>query len=131
MADERGGLPKLPTERVRGLTDSIARYLHVEAAGGIALLLATAVALGLANSPFAAGYLAIWETPVGFEIGDWGMTHSLKHWISDGLMSIFFFVIGLELKREIVLGELRDPRQAGLPVAAALVACWCPPGSTS
>lgn len=120
MAGQDGGLPGLPSEPVRELTDPIARFLHVEAAGGIALVLATAVALGLANSPFAASYLAIWKTPLGFAIGDWGMTHSLKHWISDGLMSIFFFVVGLELKRELVLGELRDPRQAGLPLAAAL-----------
>ena len=114
------GLPELPNERVRGLTEPIARFLHVEAAGGGALVLATVVALGLASSPFAEAWLAIWKTPVGFEFGDLRIVHSLKHWISDGLMSLFFFVVGLELKRELVLGELRDPRQAGLPIAAAL-----------
>jgi NhaA family Na+:H+ antiporter len=120
MVAEGEDLPGLPNEPIRGLTDPIARFLHVEAAGGAALVLATAVALGLASSPLAAAWLAFWNTPVGLEIGDLRMVHSLKHWISDGLMALFFFVVGLELKREIVLGELRDPRQAGLPIAAAL-----------
>jgi NhaA family Na+:H+ antiporter len=120
MAGADDDLPGLPTERVQSLTDPIARFLHVEAAGGGALVLAAGIALGLANSPFADAYLAFWKIPIGFEIGDFRMIHSLQHWISDGLMAIFFFVVGLELKREIVLGELRDPRQVGLPIAAAL-----------
>ena len=106
----------------------IVRFMHVEAAGGIVLLVCTVAALVLANSRFADGFLAIWKTEVGFRFGDFEMIHSLKHWISDGLMAIFFFVVGLEVKRELVLGELRDVRRATLPVAAALGGMVVPAG---
>jgi len=118
-SESRGGaaLPIAPIHRV---TAPIAHFLHVEAASGGVLLACTAVALGLANSPLADPFLAIWKTPVGFGVGDFQMVHSLKHWINDGLMAVFFFLIGLEVKREIALGELRDLRAAALPVAGAL-----------
>jgi NhaA family Na+:H+ antiporter len=98
----------------------VARFLHVEAASGIVLLAATVVALVLANSSLGPAFLAFWKTPIAFSVGGLALDHSLKHWIHDGLMAIFFFVIGLEVKRELVLGELRDPRRAALPIAAAL-----------
>jgi len=113
-------LPDLPKEAVGRLTAPIARFMHVEAAGGVVLLLATLAALALANSPLADGFLAFWKTKLGFSIGSFSMEHSLKHWINDGLMAIFFFVIGLEVKRELVLGELRDLKAATLPIVAAL-----------
>ena len=69
----------------------------------------------LANSPAGDSYLKFWETEVGFTFGTFEFRHSLKHLINDGLMVIFFFVIGLEVKRELVLGELRDIRRAALP----------------
>jgi NhaA family Na+:H+ antiporter len=78
------------------------------------------VALYLANSPYSQSYLAFWNTKVSFSFGSFQFAHSLKHLINDGLMVIFFFVIGLEVKREFVLGELRDHRKAALPIAAAL-----------
>jgi Na+:H+ antiporter, NhaA family len=96
------------------------RFMHVEAAAGGVLLACTVVALVLANSPFSASYLHLWETDVGFHIGSLRVSHSLHHWINDGLMALFFFVVGLEVKRELVLGELRDPRRAALPVVAAI-----------
>ncbi len=96
------------------------RFLHVEAASGIVLLVCTIVALVLANSAWSDGFLALWETPIGVSWGESDVRHSLKHWINDGLMAIFFFVIGLEVKREIVLGELRSPRRAALPLAGAI-----------
>jgi NhaA family Na+:H+ antiporter len=114
---QRVALPEEPIDRLVG---PFARFLHVEAASGIVLLLFTAAALALANSPLADGFLGIWKTPLGFELGDFQVRHSLKHWINDGLMAVFFFVIGLEVKREIVLGELRDARRAALPIAAAI-----------
>ena len=120
---ENRGLPREPVDR---LTGPLGKFLHIEAAGGIVLLVFALAALILANSPWSAGFLAIWKTPVGISWGDFAMTHSLKHWINDGLMTIFFFVIGLEVKREMVLGELRDPRQAVLPVAAAIGGMVCP-----
>ncbi len=118
MSDEQAAdLPRAPIDRLVG---PFARFLHVEAASGIVLLLFTAAALALANSPLAEGFLGIWKLPLGIEIGDFQIRHSLKHWINDGLMAVFFFVIGLEVKREIVLGELRDIRRAALPIAAAI-----------
>jgi NhaA family Na+:H+ antiporter len=123
MARSHSGKPAasaLPTEPIDRLLGPLTRFLHVEAAGGAVLLACAAAALLLANSALAEPYLAIWKTPLGFQIGSLELVHTLKHWINDGLMGIFFFVIGLEVKRELVLGELRDVRRAALPVAAAL-----------
>ena len=119
MVDQRTDLD-LPLEPIHRLTAPLERFMHVEAASGLVLLAATITALVLANSPLSASFLGFWKTEVGFSIGSIEMHHSLKHWINDGLMAIFFFVIGLEVKREIVIGELRDPRRAALPVVAAL-----------
>jgi NhaA family Na+:H+ antiporter len=77
-------------------------------------------ALALANSPVSEDFLSLWKTPVGFSVGTFEIHHSLKHWINDGLMVIFFFVVSLEVKRELILGELRELRVAALPIAAAL-----------
>jgi len=115
--EQRADLPRAPIDRLAG---PLARFLHVEAASGIVLLLFTAAALALANSKLADEFLGIWRISLGIEIGDFQVRHSLKHWINDGLMAVFFFVIGLEVKREIVLGELRDIRRAALPIAAAI-----------
>jgi NhaA family Na+:H+ antiporter len=94
--------------------------MHIESAGGIFLLITTITALALANSPFAEGYLAFWKKTLSIGFGSWQMSHSLQHWINDGLMTVFFYVIGLEVKRELVVGELRDIRNAALPIAAAM-----------
>lgn len=120
IATDEPPLIELPPEPIHRLTRPFERYLHVEASSGIVLLLATAVALVLANSPLADAFAALWKTEVAFGFGTWEMRHSLKHWISDGLMGVFFFVIGLEVKRELALGELRTWRQAALPVFSAL-----------
>jgi NhaA family Na+:H+ antiporter len=100
----------------------------VEAAGGVVLLGFTALALLLANSAWSEAFLGFWKTPLTLGIGFFEMRHSLHHWINDGLMGIFFFVVGLEVKRELVLGELRDPQRAALPVAAALGGMLIPAG---
>ena len=118
----------LPRGRIQALTEPLVRFLHVEAAGGVVLLAATLGALVLANSGAAQAWLELWKTPLALEIGDLSLRHSLKHWINDGLMPVFFFVIGLEVKRELVLGELRDPRRAALPLAAALGGMVVPAG---
>jgi NhaA family Na+:H+ antiporter len=110
----------LPKEPFHRLVSPLVRFMHVEAAGGIVLLVFTLAALALANSPLSADFLAFWNTKVAFSLGEFEMRYSLRHWINDGLMGIFFFVVGLEVKRELVLGELRDPRRAALPFAAAL-----------
>jgi NhaA family Na+:H+ antiporter len=110
-------LPEEPIDRVVG---PFSRFLHIEAASGIVLLVFTAAALILANSALSAPFLDLWKTEVTFGVGAFQMSHSLKHWINDGLMAIFFFVVGLEVKRELVLGELRELRRAALPIAAAV-----------
>jgi len=118
----------MPAEPIDRLVAPIERFLHIEAASGIVLLGATIVALVLANSPLSEGFLGFWSTQVGFRLGSFEMVHSLKHWINDGLMTLFFFVIGLEVKRELVLGELRDRKRAALPIAAAVGGMLVPAG---
>jgi NhaA family Na+:H+ antiporter len=95
-------------------------FLNTEAAGGILLLAATVIALVWANSPIADTYNAFWRTEIGLRIADFRLTEDLRHWVNDGLMAIFFFVVGLEIKRELVVGELNDLRKAALPAVAAL-----------
>jgi NhaA family Na+:H+ antiporter len=96
------------------------RFVHLESSGGILLLGCSLLALGLANSPWADWYAHLWETPLTLALGEFVLTHSLHHWINDGLMALFFFVIGLEIKREFLVGELASPRHAALPIAAAV-----------
>jgi Na+:H+ antiporter, NhaA family len=95
-------------------------FMHTEAAGGILLLVATLVALAWANSPVRDSYEELWTIEIGVRIGDFDLTEDLRHWVNDGLMTIFFFVVGLEIKRELVAGELNEPRRAALPALAAL-----------
>ncbi len=102
------------------LLSSLQEFIREEGGGGILLLLATAVALAWANSPWADSYEALWSTPFSVGIGPWTLSKDLFHWINDGLMAIFFFVVGLEIKREILVGELSKPRQALFPIVAAL-----------
>ncbi|MFN8699249.1 MAG: Na+/H+ antiporter NhaA [Flavobacteriales bacterium] len=96
------------------------RFLGNSTTSGILLFASAAFAMILSNSPWKESFHHIWEIPVSVGFGSAGISKSLHHWINDGLMAVFFFVIGLELKREIVAGELRHPRNALLPVAAAL-----------
>ncbi len=96
-------------------------FLHVETAGGIVLLLATVAALVLANSSLGDDINDFWSTELLLlEIGDFHLEETLLHWVNDGLMAIFFFVVGLEIKRELVNGELKNPRKAALPAIAAV-----------
>jgi len=110
----------LPDPPVRRWTRPFVRFLQIESASGVVLLICTIVALGLANSPWAEAVAAFWKTHLSIRVGPWELDESLLHWVNDGLMTIFFFVVGLEIKREIVAGELRDPRKAALPIMAAL-----------
>ncbi|NWG45144.1 MAG: Na+/H+ antiporter NhaA [Alphaproteobacteria bacterium] len=113
-------LTGMPDEIADRITRPFARFLKIEAAAGALLFLAALLALILANSAWSQPFLAFWETPIGLQLGTLDFTRSLRHWINDGLMTLFFFVISLELKRELVLGELRNLRTAALPFAAAL-----------
>lgn len=111
---------RLPGQPVARFTRPFMRFLRIEAVAGVTLFLSTAVALALSNSGWSAQFFAFWEIPVGLRFGEFAFSRSLKHWINDALMTIFFFVIALELKREMALGELRQLRLAALPAAAAL-----------
>lgn len=98
----------------------LAHFLHVEAAGGIVLFACTVLAMVIAHSSWADAFANFWETRAGVTIGGFSLVKPLLLWVNDGLMTIFFFVVGLEIKREVVFGELRDPRKAALPAAAAI-----------
>jgi len=113
-----GGEP--PSAPIRILIQPVMRFMHIEAASGVLLLLCTVIALFLANSQWADQFVAFWQTPVVFSVGDFKLDKTLLLCINDGLMTIFFFVVGLEIKREFVFGELREFRKATLPAAAAL-----------
>ena len=104
----------------RGLLGGFSEFLQLEIAGSVFLLGATVLALLIANSPFYLSLEHLLNIHIGIQVGDWELVHSLEAWINDGLMALFFFVIGLEVKREIVAGELSNPRQAILPVVGAL-----------
>lgn len=96
------------------------RFLRVEAAGGVLLLAATVVALVWANSPWQSSYESFWATEIRLEIGGYVLDEDLAHVVNDLLMAGFFFVVGMEIKRELVVGELADRRAVALPALAAL-----------
>jgi NhaA family Na+:H+ antiporter len=96
------------------------RFLHIEAASGVLLLVAAAAALLWANSPWHAGYDALWHAPVELRIGRWAVAEPLHFWINEGLMTVFFLVVGLEIRREIHEGTLSTLDHALLPLVAAL-----------
>ncbi|NTW04022.1 MAG: Na+/H+ antiporter NhaA, partial [Oscillochloris sp.] len=101
------------------LLTPIQHFVTQSQSGGVMLFLMTLLALGLANSPLAASYQALLETHIGITVGPWVLEETVLHWINDGLMAIFFFVVGLEIKRELLVGELSSPRAAALPIIAA------------
>ncbi len=106
-----------PIERlIRPFQEFAAR----EASGGILLLAATLAAIVWVNSPWAATYFALWHTTVTIGVGASILSRDLHFLVNEGLMSLFFFVVGLEIKRELVMGELSSPRRAALPIIAAI-----------
>lgn len=105
---------------VAPLVSTFREFIREEGGGGLLLLLATLIALVWANSAWAPQYTALWETNLRIGIGEWGLSKPLLLWINDGLMAVFFFVVGLEIKRELLVGELSNPRQALFPILAAL-----------
>jgi len=95
-------------------------FLHAQTTTGLVLMITTLIALVLANSPFAELYAGFFHTTIDFNVGSWKLSNTLHHWINDGLMAIFFFVIGLEIKREILYGELSSIKVAILPILTAI-----------
>ena len=95
-------------------------FIHRETTSGMLLMGCALLALVVANSVLAEAYQHLSHAQIGIRIGGWELEKSLQHWVNDGLMALFFFVVGLELKREILVGELSEPRQALLPIVAAI-----------
>jgi len=95
-------------------------FIHRQTTSGLLLMGTAVLALVLANGPLSSAYERLVLTPIGLAIGGWTLEMTLHHWINDGLMALFFFVVGLELKRELLVGELAKPRNAALPIAAAI-----------
>ncbi len=95
-------------------------FFRLEVAGGILLISCAVVALAWANSPWSESYFELWQTTVTAGAGSLVISKPLLLWINDGLMAIFFFVVGLEIKREVLVGELSSPKQAALPLVAAV-----------
>ncbi len=104
----------------RRVLSPIQEFIHAETAGGVILLIFTVAAMIWANSPWEHVYTELWEIPLTAGLGSISLSMPLELWINDGLMAIFFFVVGLEIKREILVGELASPRQAMLPISAAI-----------
>lgn len=106
--------------RLNGLLRPLHTFINTEASGGILLLLATVLALLWSNSPWGADYFNLWHTTLTIDLGGHGLTMDLSHWINDGLMAVFFLVVGLEIKRELLVGELASVQHALLPIGAAI-----------
>jgi len=112
----------------RLLLSPFEKFVSTESSSGFLLFAVTLLALAWANSPWAATYEALWNYPVGFNFGEFELIKPLILWINDGLMAIFFFLIGLEVKREILIGELNTLKKASLPIFAALGGIIVPVG---
>ncbi|MDQ3855660.1 MAG: Na+/H+ antiporter NhaA [Chloroflexota bacterium] len=113
----------LPVEehpRIERVLYPIREFMHAEASGGLVLMLSAIAALVWANSAWGEAYTRLWQTKVTIGPHGYALSETLHHWINDGLMAVFFFVVGLEIKREVLVGELSSLRQASLPIAAAL-----------
>ena len=120
------GHPPATRPWVRRVLDPVELFLSVEAASGIVLLACAALALGWANSSGRDLYHRLWHFPLGLSLAGLSFQRELHFWVNDGLMALFFFVVGLEIRRELHAGELSDPRRAALPVLAALGGMVCP-----
>ncbi len=114
-----------PIERI---LRPVQEFTDKEASSGIVLLIAAVAALVWANSPLSSTYTSLWQTELTIRLGTFSVTKDLILWINDGLMAIFFLVIGLEIKREVLVGELSSLRRASLPIAAALGGAVVPAG---
>lgn len=120
-------MTKIPkTFADKWIIDPVSAFISNSKVSGIILFVSAALALILANSPWSSAFHHVWENTFSIGVNDMVVSKSLHHWINDGLMAIFFFVVGLELKREILVGDLRNPRLALLPILAAVAGMLFP-----
>jgi len=121
-----GYMNKATRNVVNSLTDPLKligpfqKFVEQESIAGLFLIIMAIIAMIWANSPFYPEYEAVWNTPIGVHMGDFHFVKPLIFWINDGLMTVFFFYIGLELKRELIVGDINTPRKALFPFIAAL-----------
>ena len=129
QASSRSNAPedglRLPWSRsggplARRVVQPLQEFLREETASALLLLGAALLALIWVNSPWRESYERLWTTELGIQLGSLSIVEDLRHWVNDGLMTLFFLVVGLEIKRELTTGELRDPRAAAVPVIAAI-----------
>jgi NhaA family Na+:H+ antiporter len=120
--------PGFPAEPIDRVATPFQRFIHTESLGGIVLLLAAILALLIANSALGPDFEALWTMATGVHVGPAAWDFPLRHWINDGLVTLFFFVVGLEIKREIAYGELSSPGAAVLPIIAAVGGMVVPAG---
>jgi Na+/H+ antiporter NhaA len=120
MAEEQANSYSGRTAWARNLAAPVRDFLSTETGGAIVLLGATVLALLWANSPWSSSYGTLWSTKLSISIGGGGISADLRHWVNEGLMTFFFLVVGLEAKRELDMGELRERRRLAIPVVAAL-----------
>jgi len=120
QARERDRIGTPFEKKLEDIMSPFQRFTHDQTTGSILLIICTLAALLIANSTLARGYESLLLTETGLVFGDWSLTMSLRHWINEGLMSLFFFVLGLEIKRELLVGELRGVRRSLPMIAAAL-----------
>jgi NhaA family Na+:H+ antiporter len=119
---DRGGATAadLPAQPIDHILAPFREFTRLSAASGVLLIAAAVVAMVLANSPWSAAWQELWETELSITLGPLDVSLSLLHWIDEGLMAIFFLVVGLEIKREVLIGELASLRRATLPIAGAI-----------
>src|SRR5213595_2553253 len=108
------------TAWARNLAAPVRDFLSTETGGAAVLLCAAVGALLWANSPWSSSYESVWTTKLSIRLGGSGISQDLRHWVNDGLMTFFFLVVGLEAKRELDLGQLRERRRVAIPLVAAL-----------
>ena len=119
-------MPRLRRAAAGKVIEPLRAFLHAETAGAIALFAAALLALVWANGPGAEAYERVWHVRLTLPLGPLATAEDLRHWINEGLMALFFFVVGLEIKRELVTGELNSRRKAVLPVVAAITGAVAP-----
>ena len=122
---ERAGPFSGRTAWARNLETPLRNFLRTETGGGAVLLAAAVAALLWANAD-SASHEAVWSTELSIGLGDWGVSQDLRHWVNSGLMTFFFFVVGLEARREFDLGELRERRRFAVPLLAGLGSGYSP-----
>ncbi len=125
MSEDLGHKGRTPVAKI---LRPFQEFAEKEASSGILLLAVTVIALVWANSPLADTYTSLWQSELTVRLGNFSLTKDLILWINDGLMAIFFLVVGLEIKREVLVGELSSPRRAALPIGAALGGAVVPAG---